>query len=104
VPDLALPEDFESVVDDAWHRACDVPGYIGEMEFRALCLIAAGAPGPGLIVEIGSFKGKSTIGLASLAARYGLRKPGCLRQERPRRHFIACLHFPRCPVRQNRQR
>jgi MMP 1-O-methyltransferase len=71
VPDLALPEDLESVIDDAWHRARDVPGYIGEMEFRALCLIAAGAPGPGLIVEIGSFKGKSTIGLASLAARYG---------------------------------
>ena len=69
---LALPPDFEGVIDDAWQRAHEVPGYIGELEFRALCLLAAGAPGQGLMVEIGSFKGKSTIGLASVAARYGL--------------------------------
>jgi hypothetical protein len=69
---LLLPGDLEPVIDDAWQRACDVPGYIGEREFRALCLLAAGAPGAGLIVEIGSFKGKSTIGLASVAGHYGL--------------------------------
>ena len=69
--DLTLPADFESVIDAAWQRARDVPGYIGELEFRALGLLAAGAPGPGVVVEIGSFKGKSMVGLASLAAHYG---------------------------------
>jgi len=67
-----MQSDLESVIDDAWQRAQNVPGYIGEREFRALCLLAAGAPGQGLIVEIGSFKGKSTIGLATVAAHYGL--------------------------------
>ena len=69
--DLILPADFEAVIDTAWQRAHAVPGYIGELEFRALGLLAAGAPGPGVVVEIGSFKGKSMVGLASLAAHYG---------------------------------
>src|SRR5271168_2479347 len=73
LPNLpTMQNDFEGVVDDAWQRAQNVPGYIGEREFRALCLLAAGAAGHGLIVEIGSFKGKSTIGLATVAAHYGL--------------------------------
>ena len=71
VSDLTLPADFETVIDAAWQRARAVPGYIGELEFRALGLLAAGAPGAGAIVEIGSFKGKSMVGLASLAAHYG---------------------------------
>src|SRR5256885_6719270 len=33
---------------------------------------AAGAPAAGAIVEIGSFKGRSTVGLAYVAQRYGL--------------------------------
>src|SRR5207253_204180 len=33
---------------------------------------AAGAPTAGAIVEIGSFKGRSTVGLAYVAQRYGL--------------------------------
>lgn len=71
VSEAALPADFSSVIDAAWRRAKDVPGYMGELEFRALGLLAAGAPGPGVIVEIGSFKGKSAIGLASVASHYG---------------------------------
>ena len=39
-----------------------------------MALAAACAPGRGTILEIGSFKGKSTVGLASIAARYGLGK------------------------------
>ena len=35
-------------------------------------LAAAGAPAAGAIVEIGSFKGRSTVGLAYVARRYGL--------------------------------
>ena len=69
--DARLPADFEAVMDDAWRRARDIAGYIGEMESRALGMLAAGSPGQGLIVEIGSFKGKSTVALASIAQHYG---------------------------------
>jgi len=43
-----------------------------EREARFLALVAACAPAQGVILEIGSFKGKSTVGLASVAMRYGL--------------------------------
>ena len=49
-------------------------GFLTEREARFLALAAACAPGKGTILEIGSFKGKSTVGLASIAARYGLGK------------------------------
>ncbi len=49
-------------------------GFLTEREARFLALAAACAPGRGTILEIGSFKGKSTVGLASIAARYGLGK------------------------------
>lgn len=48
------------------------PGFLTEREGRFLALVAAGAPAAGTILEIGSFKGKSTVGLASVAGRYGL--------------------------------
>ncbi len=50
------------------------PGFLTEREARFLALAAACAPGKGAILEIGSFKGKSTVGLASIAAHYGLGK------------------------------
>lgn len=37
-----------------------------------MALVAACAPAQGVILEIGSYKGKSTVGLASIAQRYGL--------------------------------
>jgi len=48
------------------------PGFLTEREARFLALAAACTPAPGVILEIGSFKGKSTVGLASVAARYRL--------------------------------
>ena len=48
------------------------PGFLTEREARFLALVAACAPAQGVILEIGSFKGKSTVGLASIALRYGL--------------------------------
>jgi hypothetical protein len=48
------------------------PGFLTEREARFLALVAACAPARGVILEIGSFKGKSTVGLASVAMRYGL--------------------------------
>ena len=69
---MALPKDLEAAIDSAWAKARDIPGYIGDREFRALAMLFAGAPKAGVTVEIGSFKGKSTVGLAALSAHYGL--------------------------------
>jgi hypothetical protein len=43
-----------------------------ENEIRFLCTLAACAPAQGSIVEIGSFKGKSTVALATISERYNL--------------------------------
>lgn len=69
---MALPTDLDAAIDAAWAKARDVPGYLGDREFRALAMLFAGAPRGGASVEIGSFKGKSTVGLASLAQHYSL--------------------------------
>ena len=69
---MFLPPDLESVTEAAWRKAREIPGYVGHREFRALAMLHAGARGEGVSVEIGSFQGKSTIGLAYLAAQYGL--------------------------------
>ena len=44
---------------------------MAENELRFLATLAACAPAPGVIVEIGSFKGKSTVALATVCDRYG---------------------------------
>lgn len=67
-----LPADFTAASEQAWQRVRAAPGYLTEREARFLALAAAAAPGHGAILEIGSFKGKSTVGLASIAAWYGL--------------------------------
>lgn len=67
-----LPTDFRSAADEAWERARAAPGFLTEREARFLAVVATCTPGRGVILEIGSFKGKSTVGLASVAARYGL--------------------------------
>jgi predicted O-methyltransferase YrrM len=62
-------------LDEAWARVRAAPGHLTEREARFLALAAACSPPTGgVILEIGSFKGKSTVGLASIAARYGLGK------------------------------
>ena len=48
------------------------PGFLTEREGRFLALAAAATPAAGTILEIGSFMGKSTVGLATIAGRYGL--------------------------------
>src|SRR5437762_13168629 len=67
---MTLPPDFRSAADEAWERVRVAPGFLTEREARFLALAAACTPGQGVILEIGSFKGKSTVGLASIVARY----------------------------------
>ncbi len=71
---MTLPPDFRSAADEAWERVRVAPGFLTEREARFLALAAACTPGQGVMLEIGSFKGKSTVGLASIVARYGLGK------------------------------
>ena len=72
---MPLPPNFSALADRAWQRARALQGFLGEREFRALLMLAAAANAvasePGCIVEIGSFKGKSTVGLATLAGACG---------------------------------
>ena len=51
--------------DEAWAAVADVRGWMTEGQARALYAAAAACPPGGLIVEIGSFHGRSTIVLAS---------------------------------------
>ncbi|HEY6357296.1 MAG TPA: class I SAM-dependent methyltransferase [Vicinamibacterales bacterium] len=65
-------QDLEKVVEAGWGAMRDIPGYITEREARFLMRAIALAPVSGTNVEIGSFKGRSTAGLAYIARHYGL--------------------------------
>lgn len=67
-----VPPGLEAALNDAWTAAEKVPGFLLKDEARFLGMMAACAPRSGVIVEIGSFKGKSTVMLAKIAERYGL--------------------------------
>jgi predicted O-methyltransferase YrrM len=69
---IRLPDDLNQTIEIAFQRAHSIPGFLAENELRFLGALAACTPAQGAIVEIGSFKGKSTVMLASVAARYGL--------------------------------
>jgi len=69
---IVVPQDLDAVLNAAWDAARSVPGYLMENEARLLGTIAACTPAGGAIVEIGSFKGKSTVMLAKVAEHYGL--------------------------------
>ena len=69
---IEIPRDLDAVLDEAWAAAHNVLGFLMEGEARLLGTIAACAPATGVILEIGSFKGKSTVMLGKVAAHYGL--------------------------------
>ncbi len=68
---VKIPAGLETVLHDAWEQAEKVPGHLTKNEARFLGLLAACVPAKGTIVEIGSFKGRSTVMLAKVASRYG---------------------------------
>jgi MMP 1-O-methyltransferase len=67
-----LPRNVDEVVERALQLSRGVPGFLGDREARFLGTLAACSPAEGAIVEIGSYKGKSTVLLASVAAHYDL--------------------------------
>ncbi|WP_348262466.1 class I SAM-dependent methyltransferase [Telmatobacter sp. DSM 110680] len=69
---VQIPADLDAALDEAWAAAKDVPGFLLEQEARFLGTMAVCAPRKSVIVEIGSFKGKSTVLLGKLAQRYGI--------------------------------
>lgn len=69
---VTIPEDLETVLNDALRATRKIPGHLAENEARFLGLLAACIPAKGAILEIGSFKGRSTVMLAKVASRYNL--------------------------------
>jgi predicted O-methyltransferase YrrM len=69
---ITIPTDLARVLDEAWAETQKVPGHLEENEARFLGMLAACVPARGAIVEIGSFKGKSTVMLAKVASHYDL--------------------------------
>lgn len=62
-----IPAGFDSHVEHTVKTAARIEGHLTEKEIRFLCLLAAVPTAAGEVLEIGSFKGKSTVVLATSA-------------------------------------
>lgn len=71
---VAVPVELDSVLKDAWEAARVVPGFLTEPEARFLGMAAALTPAAGDVIEIGSFKGKSSVMMARVCRAYGLAR------------------------------
>ena len=69
---VRVRDDLSEVIDAGWGLVREIPGYLTERESRFLMAAIALAPAKGANVEIGSFKGRSTAGLAYVARHYAL--------------------------------
>ncbi|MGI8787920.1 MAG: class I SAM-dependent methyltransferase [Pyrinomonadaceae bacterium] len=69
-----LPADFDSFAENLLREAETIEGYLSPNEMRFLALLAAYPTAKGGVLEIGSFKGKSTFILAKAAALAGDEK------------------------------
>jgi MMP 1-O-methyltransferase len=67
-----LPDNLYQTIESATRLSLSTPGFLAENEIRFLGILAACTPASGVMVEIGSFKGKSTVMLATMADKYGL--------------------------------
>jgi predicted O-methyltransferase YrrM len=61
---MKLPENFDNTLKDTLDIARGIEGYLTEREMRFLFLLSACPTTEGSVLEIGSFKGKSTVILA----------------------------------------
>lgn len=66
-----LPPGFGQLADELPRLVSGLEGYLGDREMRLLALFAALPTASGEVLEIGSFKGKSTIVLAKAAQLAG---------------------------------
>ncbi len=66
-----LPENFDSFTEKLLAEAETVEGFLSANEMRFLALLAACPTAKGDVLEIGSFKGKSTVILAKAAQLAG---------------------------------
>jgi predicted O-methyltransferase YrrM len=66
-----LPDNFDAFVENLLKEIETVEGYLAPNEIRFLALLAACPTAKGEILEIGSFKGKSTVILAKSVALSG---------------------------------
>ena len=69
---VRIPDDLDTALQQAWDTARNIPGFLLESEARFLGMAAACTPPGGSVLEIGSFKGKSTTILAKVCRHYGL--------------------------------
>jgi len=60
----ALPENFHRTLTEVLEIIKKVDGHLARRECKFLFLLGACPTAPGAVLEIGSFKGKSTIVLA----------------------------------------
>lgn len=65
-------EQIQAIIDQGWKRVSSTTGYLSEREARFLMAAAALAPARGKNLEIGSFKGRSTVGIAYVTRELGL--------------------------------
>ena len=64
--------ELQEIINGGWNAVSATTGYLSEREARFLMTAIALAPATGTNVEIGSFKGRSTVGLATVAKALGL--------------------------------
>jgi predicted O-methyltransferase YrrM len=65
-------DHISAVIDQGWRRVSATTGYLSEREARFVMAAAALAPAQGKNLEIGSFKGRSTVGIAYVTRELGL--------------------------------
>lgn len=65
-------DHIAAVIDQGWRRVSATTGYLSEREARFVMAAAALAPAQGKNLEIGSFKGRSTVGIAYVTRELGL--------------------------------
>ena len=65
-------DHISAIIDQGWRRVSVTTGYLSEREARFVMAAAALAPAQGKNLEIGSFKGRSTVGIAYVTRELGL--------------------------------
>ncbi|HEX7595438.1 MAG TPA: class I SAM-dependent methyltransferase [Gemmatimonadaceae bacterium] len=65
-------DHISAIIDQGWRRVSSTTGYLSEREARFVMAAAALAPAQGKNLEIGSFKGRSTVGIAYVTRELGL--------------------------------